>query len=70
MDSLGAVFRVIPTTSRVAEGSGTTSSNTFPSNTTGKLYSYIFSSFYNFHMPKIKGNEDYNRKFQYLKNLS
>ncbi|KAH9735217.1 RING-CH-type domain-containing protein [Citrus sinensis] len=36
MDSLGAVFRVIPTTPRVAEGSGTTSSNTFPSNTTDK----------------------------------
>ncbi|KAL9429291.1 hypothetical protein AB3S75_031160 [Citrus x aurantiifolia] len=36
MDSLGGVFRVIPTTPRVAEGSGTTSSNTFPSNTTDK----------------------------------
>lgn len=36
MDSLGGVFRVIPTTPRVAEGSGTTSSHTFPSNTTDK----------------------------------
>ncbi|GAY53345.1 hypothetical protein CUMW_148600 [Citrus unshiu] len=36
IDSLGGVFRVIPTTPRVAEGSGTTSSNTFPSNTTDK----------------------------------
>lgn len=38
MDSFSGVFRVIPSTPRVAEGSGTTSSSTFPSNATVLLF--------------------------------
>ncbi|KAJ0028355.1 hypothetical protein Pint_35605 [Pistacia integerrima] len=34
LDSLGGVFRVIPTTPRMAEGTATTTSNTHPSNVT------------------------------------